>query len=49
MDYPYQFIPEEVQVTDELPLSDADKRKLYQTNAERVFSLARTVMEAAGN
>jgi 2,3-dihydroxybenzoate decarboxylase len=49
MDYPYQFIPEEVKVTDELPVSDADKRKLYQTNAESVFSLARVVMEAAGN
>jgi len=39
MDYPYQFVPEEVKVTDELPISDADKKKLYQTNAERVFSL----------
>ncbi|HTR47901.1 MAG TPA: amidohydrolase family protein [Verrucomicrobiae bacterium] len=39
MDYPYQFVPEEVKVTDELPISDADKKKFYQTNAERVFSL----------
>jgi 2,3-dihydroxybenzoate decarboxylase len=39
MDYPYQFVPEEVQVTDNLPISDADKEKLYQTNAEQVFSL----------
>jgi 2,3-dihydroxybenzoate decarboxylase len=39
MDYPYQFVPEEVKVTDELPISDADKRKLYQLNAERVFAL----------
>jgi 5-carboxyvanillate decarboxylase len=39
MDYPYQFVPEEVQVTDHLPISEADKRKLYQTNAERVFGL----------
>lgn len=37
MDYPYQFVPEEVAVTDELPISDADKKKLYQSNAERVF------------
>ncbi|HKV04436.1 MAG TPA: amidohydrolase family protein [Candidatus Acidoferrales bacterium] len=37
MDYPYQFVPEEVRVTDELPISDADKKKLYQTNAESVF------------
>ena len=39
MDYPYQFVPEEVAVTDNLPISDADKKKLYQSNAEKVFSL----------
>src|SRR3984885_2543669 len=39
MDYPYQFVPDEVQVTDHLPISDADKKKLYQTNAEQVFRL----------
>jgi 2,3-dihydroxybenzoate decarboxylase len=39
MDYPYQFVPEEVAVTDNLPISAADKKKLYQTNAERVFAL----------
>lgn len=39
MDYPYQFVPEEVLVTDKLPISDAEKKKLYQTNAERVFAL----------
>lgn len=39
MDYPYQYVPEEVRVTDNLPLSSADKKKLYQLNAEKVFSL----------
>lgn len=39
MDYPYQFVPEEVSVTDNLPIADADKMKLYQFNAERVFNL----------
>ncbi len=39
MDYPYQFVPEEVKVTDDLPVSDADKKKFYQTNAEKVFAL----------
>ena len=39
MDYPYQFVPEEVKVTDELPISAADRVKLYQANAERVFRL----------
>ena len=46
MDYPYQFVPEEVKVTDELPVSETDKRKLYQTNAERVFGLASMTMGA---
>ena len=39
MDYPYQFVPEEVTVTDELPIDEDDRRKLYQINAERVFRL----------
>jgi 2,3-dihydroxybenzoate decarboxylase len=39
MDYPYQFVPEEVKVTDDLPIPDSDKCKLYQTNAELVFGL----------
>jgi 5-carboxyvanillate decarboxylase len=37
MDYPYQFVPEEVKVTDGLPISDEDKRRLYQLNAQSVF------------
>jgi 2,3-dihydroxybenzoate decarboxylase len=39
MDYPYQFVPAEVRVTDDLPIGDGDKKKLYQLNAKRVFSL----------
>jgi 2,3-dihydroxybenzoate decarboxylase len=39
MDYPYQFEPDEVTTTDNLPISDADKKRLFQTNAERVFRL----------
>ena len=39
MDYPYQFVPEEVAVTDNLPIGDAQRKLLYQTNAERVFKL----------
>jgi 2,3-dihydroxybenzoate decarboxylase len=42
MDYPYQFVPEEVRVTDALPLGYEDHKKFYQTNAERVFRLERT-------
>ena len=39
MDYPYQFAPEEVKVTDDLPISDVDKKKLYQGNAEKLFAI----------
>jgi 2,3-dihydroxybenzoate decarboxylase len=39
MDYPYQFIPEEVNVTDALPIGYEDHKAFYQTNAERVFKL----------
>jgi 5-carboxyvanillate decarboxylase len=39
MDYPYQFVPEEVKVTDELPISEEDRSKLYHLNAQRVFKL----------
>jgi 2,3-dihydroxybenzoate decarboxylase len=39
MDYPYQFVPEEVTFHDNLPISDSDKKKLFQTNAEKVFNL----------
>ncbi|MEX2525843.1 MAG: amidohydrolase family protein [Gammaproteobacteria bacterium] len=39
MDYPYQFDLEEVIATDEISISFSDKKKLYQLNAERVFSL----------
>jgi 5-carboxyvanillate decarboxylase len=39
MDYPYQFVAEEVAVQDNLPLDAADKKKFFQTNAERLFSL----------
>jgi len=39
MDYPYQFELDEVTATDHVPIGDADKKKLFQTNAEAVFSL----------
>jgi len=39
MDYPYQFVPEEVVLVDNLPISDSDKKKLYQSNAENLFRL----------
>jgi 5-carboxyvanillate decarboxylase len=39
MDYPYEYVPEEVTMTDNFPISDDDKKKLFQSNAERVFKL----------
>ena len=39
MDYPYQFVPEEVNVTDELPIGYENLKSFYQTNAERIFKL----------
>lgn len=39
MDYPYQYVPEEVLVHDRLPIPRASLKKLYQTNAERIFRL----------
>jgi 2,3-dihydroxybenzoate decarboxylase len=39
MDYPYQFVADEVRTSDALPISDEDKKKFFQTNAERVFKL----------
>jgi len=37
MDYPYQFVADEVRTHDNLDLPPATLRKLMQTNAERVF------------
>jgi 5-carboxyvanillate decarboxylase len=39
MDYPYQFVLEEVVAHELLPLGVAEKKALFQTNAERVFGL----------
>jgi 2,3-dihydroxybenzoate decarboxylase len=39
MDYPYQFVASEVTACDEIPMSESDKKKFFQTNAEAVFKL----------
>jgi 2,3-dihydroxybenzoate decarboxylase len=39
MDYPYQFVPDEVRTHDLLDVPLAVKKKLMQTNAERWFKL----------
>ena len=39
VDYPFEENEEAVRVMDGAPISDEDKAKIYQTNAERVFKL----------
>src|SRR5688572_13553418 len=39
MDYPYQFLAEEVTASDELPMTAADKKKYFQRNAEKLFKI----------
>ena len=39
MDYPYEYVADEVRAHDLLEIPDSTKKKLMQTNAERVFKL----------
>jgi 2,3-dihydroxybenzoate decarboxylase len=39
MDYPYQYVPEEVTVQDNLPLSAADRKRFFEDNAVKLFKL----------
>lgn len=39
MDYPYQYVPEEVAAMERMPLTDQEKKAFFQTNAESVFRL----------
>lgn len=39
MDYPYQYVADEVRTHDLLTISDDAKRKLMHTNAQRLFNL----------
>jgi 5-carboxyvanillate decarboxylase len=39
MDYPYQFAAEEVRIQDALPVSPAELRQFYETNAVELFGL----------
>jgi 2,3-dihydroxybenzoate decarboxylase len=39
MDYPYQYEPAEVVTLDNMDMPDGDKKKFFQTNAEKVFKL----------
>lgn len=39
MDYPYQYVPEEVGFCDAMTIPDADKHAFFEGNARRVFKL----------
>lgn len=39
MDYPYQFVPDEVATQDALPITDDEKRRFFETIATEVFAL----------
>lgn len=39
MDYPYQYVADEVRAMDTMAIDDATKRMFFQTNAERWFNL----------
>lgn len=39
MDYPYEYVPDEVRWMDDLEITDSQKKKFFQTNAERWFKL----------
>jgi 5-carboxyvanillate decarboxylase len=39
MDYPYQYAVDEVAVLDNMQMNEDDKKKFFQTNAQRVFKI----------
>ena len=39
MDYPYEYVADEVRMMDNLEITAAQKKKFFQTNAERWFRL----------
>jgi 5-carboxyvanillate decarboxylase len=39
MDYPYQYVPEEVGILDAMTIPDADKQAFFEGNARQVFKL----------
>ncbi len=39
MDYPYQYVPDEVAICDAMSIPDADKKAFFEGNARRVFNL----------
>jgi 2,3-dihydroxybenzoate decarboxylase len=44
MDYPYEYVPEEVRMQDALPLSPEELKEFFQDIAIRVFGLDEEVL-----
>ncbi len=49
IDYPYQLTEGAVEFMNDAPISDDDKHKIFQRNAERVFGIARGVPRPAAD
>lgn len=49
MDYPYQYVPDEVRAQDALPLGLPELRRFYETNAIEVFRLDLPATPGAGD
>jgi 2,3-dihydroxybenzoate decarboxylase len=39
MDYPYEYVPDEVRAMDNLNITADQKKKFFQSNAQRWFNL----------
>jgi 2,3-dihydroxybenzoate decarboxylase len=39
MDYPYQYAPDEVVWLDGMEMSAENKKRFFQTNAEKIFNI----------
>ena len=46
MDYPYQYVAEEVLASDAVPMSAELRRRFFQTNAEELFGFSVAEMQA---
>lgn len=46
-DYPYESVEEAVAFMDSAPIADGDRKKIYQTNAEKLFRLTAESAEGA--
>jgi 2,3-dihydroxybenzoate decarboxylase len=48
MDYPYQYVADEVRASDAVPMSAELRRRFFQTNAEELFGFTMAELKAGG-